>query len=285
MRTLSLPAPAKLNLFLHITGQRPDGYHDLQTVFQLLDFGDELAFIPNESGHIGLSCSEPGLETPENLVVRAASLLQQYSGTNSGVDITVTKHLPTGGGIGGGSSDAASTLLALNQLWQCGLNLDDLARLGLQLGADVPVFVRGRSAWAEGVGENLQVIDLPERWYLVLTPDCHVSTAEIFSHPELTRHTHPIKIAAFPFSGSKNDCEMLVSRLYLPVKKALDWLSAFAPARMSGTGASIFAAFDTEEEARRVMALIPAQAPVPLSAFVARGVNLSPAHTALEKLK
>lgn len=282
MATLTLPAPAKLNLFLHVTGRRPDGYHTLQTVFQLLDAGDTLTFTLGDDPDIIFSCNRPGLESPDNLVTRAARLLRQESGTARGIRIHLDKRLPEGGGLGGGSSDAATTLVALNRLWDCGFDTDALAALGLTLGADVPVFIRGHSAWAEGVGEFLQPIDLPARWYLVLTPDCHVATGEIFGHPELTRDTHPLKIAAFPFPGARNDCESLVSRLYLPVKKALDWLSGYAEARMTGTGASVFAAFDSEAEARMVMNLVPEQAPGNTAAFVARGVNVSPLHRALE---
>jgi len=282
---LILPAPAKLNLFLHITGRRADGYHTLQTVFQLLDYGDTLTFNANRSGKINFTCSDPALEGPNNLVVQTARLLLQKTGSDHGADISLDKKLPRGGGVGGGSSDAATTLLALNSLWQCGLGLEELAQLGLSLGADVPVFVHGRSAWAENVGESLQVLDLPERWYMVLAPDCQVSTVEIFSHPQLTRNTYPIKIAAFPFSGSKNDCELLVQSLYPPVKRALDWLSGFTEARMTGTGASVFASFDTEAEAQAVMDLVPQQADKDGtsigSAFIARGVNLSPLHQAL----
>jgi 4-diphosphocytidyl-2-C-methyl-D-erythritol kinase len=285
MSPLILPAPAKLNLFLHITGRRADGYHTLQTVFQLLDYGDTLTFKANNSAQINFTCSDPALEGPNNLVVQAASLLSQKTGSARGADIRLDKRLPLGGGVGGGSSDAATTLLALNSLWQCGLGLDELAQLGLSLGADVPVFVHGRSAWAENVGESLQALDLPERWYIVLTPDCQVSTGEIFSHPQLTRNTYPIKIPAFPFSGSKNDCELLVQRLYPPVKRALDWLSGFTEARMTGTGASVFASFDTKAEAQAVLDQVPQQADKVGtnigSAFIARGVNFSPLHQAL----
>ena len=285
MSPLILPAPAKLNLFLHITGRRADGYHTLQTVFQLLDYGDTLTFNANNSAQINFTCSDPALEGPNNLVVQAASLLLQKTGSARGADIRLDKRLPLGGGVGGGSSDAATTLLALNSLWQCGLGLDELAQLGLSLGADVPVFVHGRSAWAENVGESLQALDLPERWYIVLTPDCQVSTGEIFSHPQLTRNTYPIKIPAFPFSGSKNDCELLVQRLYPPVKRALDWLSGFTEARMTGTGASVFASFDTKAEAQAVLDQVPQQADKVGtnigSAFIARGVNFSPLHQAL----
>jgi len=281
MTGLTLPAPAKLNLFLHITGQREDGYHSLQTVFQLLDYGDSLTFTLNDSQDLTLDCNRPELATPDNLVMQAAAKLAQHTGTSRGTHINLDKRLPAGGGVGGGSTDAATTLLALNRLWGCGLDTDSLATIGLELGADVPVFIRGRSAWAEDLGEKLQPVDLPERWYLVLTPDCHVSTREIFTHPQLTRDTHPIKIAAFPFSGSKNDCEMLVTSLYSPVKKALDWLSGYAETRMTGTGASVFAAFDTETEARNVLEHLPEAALGKVTAFVARGVNISPLHKTL----
>ncbi len=285
MSTLILPAPAKLNLFLHITGRRADGYHTLQTVFQLLDYGDKLTFGANSSGQINFTCSDPALAGQNNLVVQAANLMLEKTGITRGADIHLEKILPQGGGVGGGSSDAATTLLALNSLWQCGLGIDELAQMGLSLGADVPVFVRGRSAWAENVGESLQVLDLSERWYIVLTPDCQVSTGEIFSHPQLTRNTYPIKIPAFPFSGSKNDCELLVQSLYPPVKRALDWLSKFAEARMSGTGASVFASFDTQAQAQEVLNHLARQTETSGtkigSAFIARGVNLSPLHQAL----
>ena len=285
MSTLILPAPAKLNLFLHITGRRADGYHTLQTVFQLLDYGDTLTFNASNSAQINFTCNDPALEGANNLVVQAASLLLQKTGSARGADIRLDKRLPQGGGVGGGSSDAATTLLALNSLWQCGLGLDELAQLGLSLGADVPVFVHGRSAWAENVGESLQALDLPERWYIVLTPDCQVPTGEIFSHPQLTRNTYPIKIPAFPFSGSKNDCELLVQSLYPPVNRAMDWLSGFTEARMTGTGASVFANFDTKTEAQAVLDQVTQQADKVGtnigSAFIARGVNFSPLHQAL----
>ncbi len=283
MESITLPAPAKLNLFLHITGQRDDGYHNLQTVFQLLDYGDTLTITPTDSKDIQFSCTMEELENSQNLVLRAAQLLFKETGGVSGAHILLKKVLPTGGGLGGGSSDAATTLLGLNRLWNCGLKPDELARLGLALGADVPVFVKGFSAWAEGVGELLQVIDIPERWYLVLTPDCPVSTGEVFSHPQLTRHTPAIKIAGFPFSGSKNDCETLVYSLYPEVKKVLDWLSCISETRMTGTGSSVFAAYETEQEARQALQQARIDLPGLKSAFVARGVNESPLHQALRK--
>lgn len=284
MESITLPAPAKLNLFLHITGQRDDGYHNLQTLFQLLDYGDTLTITPTDSKDIQFSCTMEELENSQNLVLRAAQLLFKETGGVSGAHILLKKVLPTGGGLGGGSSDAATTLLGLNRVWNCGLKPDELARLGLALGADVPVFVKGFSAWAEGVGELLQVIDIPERWYLVLTPDCPVSTGEVFSHPQLTRHTPAIKIAGFPFSGSKNDCETLVCSLYPEVKKVLDWLSYISETRMTGTGSSVFAAYETEQEARQALQQARIDLPGLKSAFVARGVNESPLHRALGKL-
>lgn len=278
MNPLVWPAPAKLNLFLHITGRRQDGYHTLETVFQLLDYGDSLYFEPHNSAELQLSCSNPALESDDNLVLRAARLLQQQLPEPRGARIHLDKVLPAGGGLGGGSSDAATTLVALNHLWNAGLELKQLAALGLQLGADVPVFVQGRSAWAEGVGEKLEALALPEDWFLVLTPPVHVATARVFQHPELTRHSAPLRIRAFPFPGAKNDCESVTCMLYPEVKTALEWLGQYAPeARMSGTGSSVFARFDTREQAVEVLARRPAG----LMGFVARGTNVSPLHRLL----
>lgn len=281
MNSLTLPAPAKLNLFLHITGQREDGYHTLQTLFQLLDFGDELSFCRRSDNMITL---QPGIEsvpTEDNLIVKAARILQNLTPEieTLGADIQLTKRLPMGGGIGGGSSNAATTLLALNKLWNLHLGIDTLASLGRQLGADVPVFVRGRTAWAEGVGEQLQAVDMPENWFLVLTPDCHVSTAEIFSHKDLTRDTPNITVAAFLEQGSHNDCQPLVLNLYPEVKKALDWLSQYGNAKMTGTGACVFAPFDSKVSAEAVLAKAPAH----LKGFIARGVNQSKTHQLLNR--
>ncbi len=277
---LTLPAPAKLNLFLHITGKRPDGYHNLQTLFQLLDYGDELTFAPRPSNEIVVESSINSLNTPDNLVYRAAKALQQRAGTCQGVHITLRKHLPMGGGIGGGSSDAATTLLGLNHLWQCQLPESDLLTLGAQLGADIPVFIRGRTAWAEGIGEQLEPIDLPEKWYLVLAPDCHVSTAAIFSHKDLTRDTPLIKVAAFLKQGGRNDCQQLVKKLYPPVANALNWLDNFGPAQMTGTGACVFTTFSDKASAEAVFA----QRPKAFSGFVAKGVNRHPAHKQLSTI-
>ena len=277
MNSLSLLSPAKLNLFLHITGRRDDGYHLLQTVFQLLDYGDEMQFQRRNDGVISLTPEFGGISAEDNLIVRAARLLQATTGCRQGAQIHINKRLPMGGGIGGGSSNAASTLLALNTLWETGLSLPELCALGLQLGADVPVFVAGRTAWAEGVGENLQALDLEPYWYVVIHPGCSVSTREIFSHEQLTRNTSPIKIAAFLGQGAGNDCENVVKSLYPEVKNALDWLNQFAPAQLTGTGSCLFARFTDEASAQDVFSKRPAI----YSGFVARGVNHSPSHTAL----
>lgn len=282
--TLTLPAPAKLNLFLHILGRRDDGYHQLQTVFQLLDYGDELTFKLREDGHTVLHCNLATLQTADNLILRASKLMRQCTGADLGIEIHLHKRLPLGGGIGGGSSDAATTLLALNHLWQCGLSEAQLADLGRSLGADVPVFVRGRSAWADGVGERLQAIDLPEIYYLVITPDCQISTSSIFSHAELTRDSAAITVAAFFEQGGRNDCQPLVEKLYPEVKNALSWLShttdeAQTKPRMSGTGASVFASFTSADVAQNILA----QSPWP--GFVAKGINRSPVHEQLEDME
>jgi 4-diphosphocytidyl-2-C-methyl-D-erythritol kinase len=279
-----IPAPAKLNLLLHITGRRADGYHELQTLFQLLDFGDTLDFESTATSAILLAPALPGVPDADNLVVRAACMLQTETGCRRGANIGLSKRLPLGGGIGGGSSDAATTLLALNRLWQLDLPLAELARLGLQLGADVPVFVHGRSAWAEGIGERLQPLALGPRNYLILVPPCSVSTARIFSHEALTRNSSPITIAAFPREGGRNDCEPVVRKLYPEVDFALDWLSGFrsshpgmAGPRLTGTGACVFASFATRAEAESVAQQLPAG----YGGFVASGVDVSPVHTML----
>lgn len=274
---LTLPAPAKLNLMLLITGRRGDGYHNLQTVFQLLDYGDELRFNETDDGLIQLTPELAGVPTEQNLVYRAAKLLQSTTGATKGAQIHLTKRLPQGGGIGGGSSDAATTLVGLNQLWQTGLNEQQLAELGQQLGADVPVFVRGKSAWAEGIGEELTPLQLPTKWFLVLAPNCHVNTAEIFSHRGLTRDSIAIKVRAFLEEGGRNDCQPLVESLYPQVKDAVDWLSRFGPAQLTGTGACVFAPFPDQATAQSVFAMRPSG----LKGFVAQGVNESPLHQRL----
>jgi len=280
MQVLTLPAPAKLNLMLHITGRRADGYHELQTLFQFLDYGDELVLRPREDGQIRLLTELPGVDHDSNLIVRAARLLQRESGCALGADIQLTKRLPMGGGIGGGSSDAATTLVGLDHLWNTGLGEDRLAELGLNLGADVPVFVRGRAAFAEGVGERLQPVDLPEPWFLVIAPQVSVSTAEIFADPELTRNTPAITVRSLLAGGGHNDCQPVVEKRYPEVRNALSLLNKFVQARMTGTGACVFGSFPNEGEADKVRRQLPATLP----SFVARGRNVSMLHRSLERM-
>ncbi|RKZ98513.1 MAG: 4-(cytidine 5'-diphospho)-2-C-methyl-D-erythritol kinase [Gammaproteobacteria bacterium] len=269
---ISWPAPAKINLFLHITGQRKDGYHQLQTVFQFLDYCDHLQFQITDQSEIRLLTSIAGVDDADNLIVRAAKLLQQHADVKYGVEITLDKQLPMGGGLGGGSSNAATTLVALNTLWQCQLSNDELARLGLILGADVPVFIHGHAAWAEGVGEKLTSVSPPEPWYVVIVPSCHVSTSEIFSDPELTRDCEHITISRFLSGEGRNICEDVVTKNYPLVADALDWLSQYAKPRMSGTGACVFADFQSQYLAQQVMTNLPEA----WQGFVAKGCNQSP---------
>lgn len=287
--TLTLTAPAKLNLMLRILGRRSDGYHELQTLFQLLDYGDTLAFSPADNGSIELDCPGVDVAPEHNLIYRAAQLIQQASGNRTlGAQISVTKILPAGGGVGGGSSDAATTLLGLNALWHCGLDIDALAELGRQLGADVPVFVRGHSAFAEGVGERLTPVSIAPRWYLVLTPDCHVSTGALFSDPRLTRDSTAITLAALrdrrlntdwldEYAG--NDFQPLVENLHPEVQQARAWLAQYGQAFLTGTGACVFASFDSEAAAQKVFA----ERPTGLRGFVAKGVDTSPTYRQLAK--
>ena len=280
MSVLTLPAPAKLNLMLHILGRRPDGYHELQTIFQFLDYGDELSFAPREDGEIRLHSDIENVPHESNLIVRAARKLQQLTGSPLGADIWLKKVLPMGGGIGGGSSDAATTLLGLNHLWNTGCSEDQLAELGLGLGADVPVFVRGHAAFAEGVGEKLTPIDPEEPWYVVLVPQVSVSTAEIFSHPLLTRDSKPIKVRPVPKGNSRNDCQAVVEESYPEVRNALNLLSKFTDARLTGTGSCVFGAFPDKAEADKVLALLAETQ----TGFVAKGSNISMLHRALRSL-
>ncbi|CAI8774908.1 4-diphosphocytidyl-2-C-methyl-D-erythritol kinase [Pseudomonas syringae pv. tomato] len=277
---LVLPAPAKLNLMLHILGRRPDGYHELQTLFQFLDYGDELGFALRKDGVIRLQTDVPGVAHDSNLIVKAARALQKQSGCTLGMDIWLEKRLPMGGGIGGGSSDAATTLLGLNHLWQLGWDEDRLAQLGLTLGADVPVFVRGHAAFAEGVGEILTPVDPEEPWYLVLVPQVAVSTAEIFSDPLLTRDTAPIKVRPVPKGNSRNDCKAVVERRYPEVRNALNLLGKFTEAKLTGTGSCVFGAFPNKAEADKVSALLTDT----LTGFVAKGSNVSMLHRKLQIL-
>lgn len=268
-------APAKINRFLHITGQRDNGYHELQTVFQFLNYADELRFTILDHNEISHNNPLPGIEPKDDLTIRAARLLQQETQCPLGVQISITKRLPMGGGLGGGSSDAATTLVALNELWNLQLDIDHLARLGVQLGADVPIFVHGFSAWAEGVGEKLSAIELDESWFVVLIPSVSVSTAEIFSTPSLKRNCSPISISDYLSGKGTNVCEPIVSRLYPEVAQAIKWLTQFAPARMTGTGACVFAAVASEQEAKQILSKKPEK----FNGFVAQGKNLSPLYS------
>lgn len=251
------PAPAKINLFLHVVGRRTDGYHLLQTLFHLLDYGDALRFSPRDDSVVSLSTPLPGVPPDTDLTVRAARRLQAEAGYRQGVDIRIDKHLPLGGGLGGGSSDAATVLLALNHLWQLGLSRRHLQEIGLSLGADVPVFIFGRSAFAEGVGEALFPIDLPSRWYLVLEPPVHVPTASIFAAPELVRDTAPISVNAWRPGFGANNLEPVAIARFPILAEYIDWLAPFAPTRMSGSGACVFAEFTRREDALNVLLQLP----------------------------
>jgi len=277
---LTLPAPAKLNLMLHILGRRADGYHELQTLFQFLDYSDELGFALREDGKIHLHTEIPGVPHDSNLIVRAARKLQQESDCHLGADIWLNKRLPMGGGIGGGSSDAATTLLGLNHLWELNWDEEQLAELGLGLGADVPVFIRGRAAFAEGVGEKLTPVEIDEPWYLVAVPQVTVSTAEIFNDPELTRNTPAITVHAVLEQGGRNDCQSVVEKRYQDVRNALILLNKFVSARLTGTGGCVFGAFPNKAEADKVAAQLPATLP----GFVAKGSNVSILHRKLQNL-
>lgn len=271
---LTCPAPAKLNLFLHVTGQRADGYHLLQTVFQIVDYADELTFSLRKDGEIYLSPDLQNVPSEDNLIVKAARLLQKKSGITTGVDIVLHKKIPIGGGLGGGSSNAATTLLALNHLWQLNFSTTDLLPLGLQLGADVPIFIHGKSTWAEGVGEKFSDISLPESWFVVLVPPCSVSTAEIFSARELTRDTSPLTIQAFLDNPriTKNDLEPIVKIRYPLIASGIAWLNQYSPARLTGSGACIFATAKNKNHAEDIVSVIPE----PFSGFIAKGVMESP---------
>lgn len=275
------PAPAKLNLFLHITGRRPDGYHELQTAFQLLDFADSIEIEPTGDSAITRLEGPTGVPADEDLAVRAARALKVATGTGRGARLKVHKRIPMGGGLGGGSSDAATVLVALNELWKTGLDLSRLASIGAELGADVPVFVYGRSAWAEGIGERLQPIELPERWFVVLDPGVAVATRDVFQAPELTRNSALITIRGLFEAGTRNDCEPVVRARFPVVRDALDWLGRFAQARLTGTGSCVFAAFESAAAAERVAARVPDE----WRGYVARGLNRSPLHAQLARLR
>lgn len=278
------PSPAKLNLFLYITGQRADGYHTLQTLFQFLDYGDTITIDVRKDGELRLLTPVEGVPDEENLIVRAARLLMKAASetdrlvNGAGADLRIDKRLPMGGGLGGGSSNAATVLVALNHLWRCGLSVDELATIGLALGADVPVFVRGHAAFAEGVGEVLTPVTVPEKWYLVAHPGVSIPTPVIFKDPELPRNSPHRSIETLLNCEFSNDCEVIARKRFRKVDAALSWLLEYAPSRLTGTGACVFAEFDTESAARQVLE----QAPEWLQGFIARGVNTSPLMQALE---
>ena len=279
--SLGWPAPAKLNLFLHVNGQRDDGYHELQTLFQFLTQADYLDFkitkTPTLKLHSNLNASVPECD---NLILKAAKCLQAHTGSQQGAEIWLDKRLPMGGGLGGGSSNAATTLVALNALWNTGLSRQELAEIGLSLGADVPVFINGYAAFAEGVGEKLQSVDTEEPWYLVLMPDVHVSTQAVFQHPDLPRNTPKLSLDTLLDSVWQNDCQQLVADTYPQVAKALGWLVEYAPSRMTGTGACVFGSFKEQNEALNAMAKLPKT----LKGFVAKGINRSPLEQRLSQL-
>lgn len=252
------PAPAKLNLFLHVVGRRADGYHLLQTLFRLIDHGDHLRFSPRQDGQLRLLNPLPGVPPESDLTLRAARLLQVETGCRQGADIHLEKHLPMGGGVGGGSSDAATVLLALNHLWQLGLPRQRLQEIGLRLGADAPVFLFGRNAFAEGVGEDLQALDLPPAWYVVLEPPAQVPTALIFSAPELKRDTPSIRAADWHPGFGGNDLQAVAVARFPVIDDYRHWLGQYAEARMSGSGACVFAEFSDEASARQVLDRLPA---------------------------
>ncbi|WP_456408218.1 4-(cytidine 5'-diphospho)-2-C-methyl-D-erythritol kinase [Thiolapillus sp.] len=273
------PAPAKLNLMLRVIGRRDDGYHLLQTVFQFLSEADRLRFQVRTDGKLRCITEIPGVSSSNNLAILAARMLQEHSGCNLGADIQIEKTLPMGGGLGGGSSNAATTLLVLNRLWDINLEKTELAEIGLRLGADVPIFIHGKAAWAEGIGEKLQFFEPEEPWYVILSPDCHVSTAEIFCDSQLTRDAKAITIRDFSAGQRANTCQKLVASRHPEVRHALAWLDQFAQGRLTGTGACVFAAFASQQEAQGVLGRLPAD----MKGFVSPGLNTSPLHTQLEQ--
>ncbi|MCL1036018.1 4-(cytidine 5'-diphospho)-2-C-methyl-D-erythritol kinase [Shewanella submarina] len=275
------PAPAKLNLFLHVNGRREDGYHELQTLFQFVDHGDTMDFKVTDKPELILHSDMAELvPDSDNLILKAAKSLKEASGYSGGAEIWLTKILPMGGGLGGGSSDAATVLVALNALWQTGLTKQQLAAIGLKLGADVPVFINGLAALAEGVGEKLETVTPAEPWYLVIHPKVHVCTKAVFQDPDLPRNTPKLTLNSLMSNPWQNDCEKLVAERYPQVANALAWLIEYAPSRMTGTGACVFGSFDTQQNALDALAEMPAE----FDAFVAKGMNISPLEQRLRQL-
>lgn len=270
---LSLRAPAKINLFLHILGQKPNGYHELQTLFQFIDLYDELTFQPRHDGVIHFSCNDPSIPVEHQLVLKAAHLLQQVSGSTQGIDIHLNKHIPMGAGLGGGSSDAASTLVALNTLWDLHLSNAALQKLGLQLGADVPIFVYGHSAFASGVGEQLTAATPELKSYVIAKTTCHIQSAALFQHPQLTRDTPALCFDTYRYEETRNDCEILVRQLYPKIDAVCHWLSAYGSPRLTGTGACVFLPLKDPS----LWPLIQAQCPKNCRLWLCQGLNQSPA--------
>lgn len=273
---LQVKTPAKLNLMLHITGQRADGYHELQTVFQFIALYDELSFEATEDGLIRRIDSNSPVAEQDDLIIRAAQLMQRTYSISKGVTIRCQKTIPMGGGLGGGSSDAAATLMALNRLWSVGLDSEELQKIGAQLGADVPIFIFAKNAWAEGIGEQLTELSLPKTWYLIIHPQIFVSTAQIFASKDLTRDCHPLTIRAFLEGKGRNVCQPVAVKLYPQIQKAIDWLDQFSPARMTGTGACVFAAFDNEAQASTILQQLPSE----WAGYVAKSLHENPVKTA-----
>ncbi|WP_448213303.1 4-(cytidine 5'-diphospho)-2-C-methyl-D-erythritol kinase [Colwellia sp. MEBiC06753] len=275
-----LLSPAKLNLFLHVNGRRADGYHELQTLFQFLNYGDTITLALNNAKAINLLTPVAGVDEQDNLIVKAAMMLMPYNKTPYGIDISIEKILPMGGGLGGGSSNAATILLALNSMWQINFTLTQLADIGLQLGADVPIFIHGVAAFAEGVGEKIFPASPKECWYLVSKPNCHISTQVVFQSPDLPRDTPKISHQALDTEHRQNDCEVVVIKHYPEVAKLLSTLVEYAPSRMTGTGACIFTCCTSEQEALHIKAQLPSE----IESFVAKGVNQSPVHAMLKNM-
>ncbi|WP_057832008.1 4-(cytidine 5'-diphospho)-2-C-methyl-D-erythritol kinase [Colwellia sp. TT2012] len=284
-KAIEFPSPAKINLFLHIVGQRDDGYHNLETLFQFIDHSDILTLTVTEKASIDLLTPLEGVNNDDNLIVKAAQLLKRKTKTPFGVKISINKILPMGGGLGGGSSNAATILVALNTLWQCRLSTSDLAILGLSLGADVPIFIYGFAAFAQGVGERLTAMDPEEPWYLITKPECSISTQQVFTAVDLPRNTKKLSPSAldttdFLNDNFHNDCQSLVIKHYPEVAKLLAWLVEYAPSRMTGTGACVFTRFSSQKEACSLQAKLPKG----VSSFVARGLNKSPLCSVMTRL-
>lgn len=278
MEKLTLPAPAKLNLFLHINAQHANGYHELQTIFQFIDYCDELSFTPRSDREIHLHAKIAGVSTHNNLISRAARLMQQHDKKRRGIDIHLKKIIPLGAGLGGGSSNAATTILALNHLWDLRLTLSQLIKLGLQLGADIPVFLQGQACWAENLGEQITPLQLPTPWFVVVVPPVNISTAEIFCDSKLTRDTPKTDISLSLLETGENDCQPIVMRRYPEVAQALNWLNQFSTAQMTGTGGAVFARFESEAQANEIIEQLPST----FKGFVTQGLNTSPLLTALK---